>query len=42
MHVMENLKHIKIIYENMNNRYKPISYIELKEIIEKQKLCALG
>lgn len=25
-----------------NNLYKPISYIELKETIEKQKLCALG
>lgn len=25
-----------------NNLYKPISYIELMEIIEKQKLCVLG
>ena len=40
MRAMESLKHTKNIYENMNN-YKPISYLELKEIIEQQKLSIL-
>jgi len=41
MRAMASLKHTKNVYENMNN-FKPISYLELKEIIENQKLCALG